>query len=77
MMNKNIRFGFCNIWSIRNRMDAVNRFFRNKKLDIFFIVETWLRPDEGHVSINGTYPVVDMRQEKHEGIKRGYRERVY
>lgn len=63
-MTKNIKFGFCNMRSLTPRMGAVSRFVRNKKLDIFCLVETWLKPGEGFISVNGTYAVVDMRQEK-------------
>lgn len=42
MKSKDITFGFCNMRSLKPKMGAVNRFVRNKKIDIFVMVETGL-----------------------------------
>ena len=39
---KRIRFGFCNMNGLVNKANAVSHFFKSEKLDIFFMVETWL-----------------------------------
>lgn len=67
--------GFCNINGLMNKTDDVLDFFVRNKLDIFFLVETWLKPNSGaHLNMrNLVYLDVRLNEEELEmqKMKRG------
>lgn len=48
MNPRRLNFAFCNMFGLNDRKELeVSRFFRSKKVDIMFLVETWLTEGRG------------------------------
>lgn len=57
-----VRFGFANVRGLRSRVEGVSKFMVGNKIDIFFLVETWLVEGESFSYLNGCY--TEMRLSK-------------
>ena len=68
----NINIGFVNINGINNKRDGVCKFMSEKKLDIFFLVETWLLKEDTYFNMYGTFTDMRLcREDLSKNSKRG------
>lgn len=69
---ENVRIGFANVQGVANRCQGVTQFMSTRKLDIFFLVETWLIEEQSFSNLRGVF--TEMRLSKSElsvNAKRG------